>query len=181
MNSWSTRFSVFPTENWSAQVSVGRLKDPEQAHPGDVFRTTASVHYVRPAAERNWWATSVVWGQDHKIAESRTVNAVLAESVIPIRRRNFITGRYEWSQRDELFEDNHALAESIESRTGQFAFKVNAFTLGYTRDIPLMRNVQSGLGFNVTTYAIEDVLKPYYGAHPWGVNVFARFRLKSSD
>jgi hypothetical protein len=114
------------------------------------------------------------------VAENRTVNAVLAEGVVPIRCRNFITGRYEWSQRDELFENDHALAETLESRTGQTAFKVNAFTLGYTRDIPVLRNMQSGLGFNVTTYAIDDVLKPYYGAHPWGVNVFARFRLKAS-
>jgi hypothetical protein len=181
MNSWSTRFSVFPTKNWSGQVSVGRMRDPEQAHPGDVVRTTASMHYIRPAADKNWWANSVVWGQDHKVAENRTVNALLAETVVPIRRKNFITGHYEWSQRDELFENDHALAESIESRTGKFAFKVNAFTVGYTRDIPLLRNVQSGLGFNVTTYAIEDVLKPYYGAHPWGVNVFARFRLRSSQ
>ena len=181
MNSWSTRLSLFPAENWSGQVSVGRLHHPEQLHPGDVVRTTASVHYTRPASHRNWWATSVVWGQDHKVAESRTVNAVLAESVVPIRRKNFITGRYEWSQRDELFENDHALAELLESRTGQSAFKVNAFTIGYTRDIPFLRNLQSGLGFNVTTYAMEDVLKPYYGAHPWGVNVFARFRLKAAD
>jgi hypothetical protein len=181
MDSWSTRLSVFPSKNWSGQVSVGRLRNPEQAHPGDVVRTTASVHYVRPAANRNSWANSVIWGQDHKVGENRTVNAVLAESVVPIQRKNFITGRYEWSQRDELFEDNHALADSLESKTGQYAFKVNAFTLGYTRDIPLLRNVQSGLGFNVTTYAIDDTLKPYYGAHPWGVNVFARFRLKSAD
>lgn len=181
MNSWSTRLSFLPAENWSGQVSVGRLHDPEQAHPGDVLRTTASVHYTRPASEGNWWATSVVWGQDRKIAEGRTVNAVLAESVAPIRRKNFITGRYEWSQRDELFENDQALADLLESKTGQSAFKVNAFTIGYTRDIPLLRNVQSGLGFNVTRYAIEDVLKPYYGAHPWGVNVFARFRLKTAD
>jgi len=181
MNSWSTRLSVFPAENWSGQVSVGRLHDPEQAHAGDVLRTTASVHYTRPTSRRNWWAASAVWGQDHKIAEGRTVNAVLAESVVPIRRKNFITGRYEWSQRDELFENNHALGELLESRTGQSAFAVNAFTVGYTRDIPFLRNVQSGLGFNVTTYAIEDVLKPYYGAHPWGINVFARFRLKTAD
>ncbi|MFL6451593.1 MAG: hypothetical protein ACJ746_28540 [Bryobacteraceae bacterium] len=180
MDSWSTRFSVFPTKNWSGQISVGRLRNPEQAHPGDVVRTTASVHYIRPAANENWWAGSLVWGQDHKVAENRTVNAVLGEAVVPIRRKNFITGRYEWSQRDELFENDHALADLLESRTGQAAFKVNAFTLGYTRDIPVFRNVQSGLGFNITTYAIDEVLKPYYGAHAWGVNLFARFRLKAA-
>ena len=27
-------------------------------------------------------------------------------------------------------------------------------------------------------YAIPDAVRPYYGAHPWGVNVYARFRLR---
>ncbi|MFL6415693.1 MAG: hypothetical protein ACJ74Y_08495 [Bryobacteraceae bacterium] len=181
LNSWSTRVSVFPTKNWSAQASVGRLRDPEQTHPGDVVRTTASIHYVRPAMKTNWWATSFIWGQDHKVADSLTVNAVLAETVIPIRRKNFITGRYEWSQRDELFENDHALGELLQARTGQSAFKVNAWTVGYTRDVATMKTLQSGLGFNVTTYAMDDILKPYYGSHPWGINIFARFRLKSAD
>lgn len=181
MDSWSTRLSVFPSKNWSGQLSLGRLHNPEQAHPGDIVRTTASIHYILPAADRNSWANSFVWGQDHKVAGNRTVNAVLAESVVPVRRRNFITGRYEWSQRDELFENNHALEDLLESRTGQTAFKVNAFTIGYTRDLPSLRNLQSGLGFNVTTYAIDDALKPYYGVHPWSVNVFMRFRLKMTD
>lgn len=179
MDSWSTRFSACPGKNWSAQASVGKLHNPEAGHPGDVVRMTASVHYIHPTAGGNSWANSFVWGQDQKNAENRRVNAVLAETVAPFRRKNFVTGRYEWSQRDELFEENHAVAELLEIRTGRSAFDVNAFTIGYTRDIALVKNVQSGLGFNVTTYAIDDVLKAYYGLHPWGVSVFARFRLKA--
>jgi hypothetical protein len=33
MDSWSSRLSVFPTKNWMAQVSGGRIKRPEQFHP----------------------------------------------------------------------------------------------------------------------------------------------------
>jgi hypothetical protein len=36
VDSWSTRVSVFPTKNWAAQVSVGRLQDPEAAHGGSL-------------------------------------------------------------------------------------------------------------------------------------------------
>lgn len=54
-------------------------------------------------------------------------------------------------------------------------------TIGYTRDVDLIRNLQSGIGVNVTAYAIEAALKPYYGARPWGVNVFMRFRLKPEE
>jgi hypothetical protein len=47
--------------------------------------------------------------------------------------------------------------------------------------VDLVRNLQSGIGFNVTAYSIESALKPYYGDRPWGVNVFLRFRLKASE
>jgi hypothetical protein len=181
INSWSSRLSVFPAKSWTAQVSIGRLQDPEASHAGSIVRTTASVEYVRPAAGQNWWATSLIWGQNYKLDERRRTNAVLAETVVPFRRRNFITGRFEWSQRDELFEYNHHLAGQVTQRTGQYAFDVSGFTAGYTRDVPLVQGVQTGIGANATAYAIASALKPYYGDHPWGVNVFIRVRLKPNQ
>jgi hypothetical protein len=181
MDSWSSRLSLFPTRNWAAQVSVGRLQDPELSHPGSVVRTTASVEYVRPAAAKNWWATSFVWGQNYKLSDKRRTNAVLAETVVPFSRGNFVTGRFEWSQRDELFEYNHELGEQVTRATGQHAFNIAAYTAGYTRDIGTFRGLQTGIGANVTAYGIAAALKPFYGDRPWGVNVFVRLRLKSGD
>ena len=181
MDSWSTRFSVFPGKHWATQVSMAKLHNPEETHPGDLVRTTASVEYVVPTAGGNSWASSFVWGQDYKNRDEYAVNAVLAESVVPVSRKNFVTGRYEWSQRDELFANDYLAAERLKLETGQRAFQISAFTVGYTRDIGSFRGVQTGVGANVSTYAIEDVLKPYYGSHPWGVNVFGRFRLKASQ
>jgi hypothetical protein len=178
MDSWSGRLSVFPTKNWAAQVSVGRLQDPEAANGGRVVRTTASVEYVRPVAGNHSWATSFIWGQNYKLDDRRRTNAVLAETVVPLGRRNFGTGRFEWSQRDELFEYNHELTHRVTAATGRYAFPVAGLTGGYTRDIPLMRNVQTGIGANVTAYAIDSALKPFYGDRPWGINLFIRFRLK---
>lgn len=181
MDSWSSRLSVFPSRNWMAQVSGGRLKRPEPFHPDDVDRVTASVHHILPRANGNYWATSLIWARNYKSVEQLATNAVVAETVIPVRRKNFVTGRFEWSQRDELFEYDHDLAHDIEERTGQHAFDVSAFTVGYTRDVELVRNMQSGIGVNVTTYAIDSALKPFYGSRPWGVNVFVRFRLKPTE
>jgi hypothetical protein len=177
MDSWSGRFSVFPTKNWATQVSVGRLQDPEATHQGSVVRTTASVEYVRPAGN-NSWATSFVWGQNYKLDDRRRSNAVLAETVVPLGRRNFVTGRFEWSQRDELFEYDHELAHRVTASAGRYAFPVTGLTGGYTRDIPLIRNLQTGVGANVTVYGIDSALKPFYGDRPWGINMFIRFRLK---
>ncbi len=181
MDSWSTRLSVFPTKNWMAQVSAGRLARPEQFHADDVERITASVHHVRPREFGNYWATSFIWARNYKTIERHGTQAIVAETVVPVRRRNFVTGRFEWSQRDELFEYDHDLAHDIVERTGKRAFQVSAFTAGYTRDFDLVRNVQSGLGVNVTAYAIDSALQPFYGTHPWGVNVFLRIRLKKTE
>lgn len=178
VDSWSARLSVFPTKNWSAQVSGGRLKRPEQFHLDDIDRVTASVHHILPRANSNYIASSFIWARNYKTLQERSTNAITAETVVPFGRKNFVTGRFEWSQRDELFEDDHDLAHEIEEQTGKHAFNVSAFTLGYTRDVELVRNVQTGIGANVTAYAIDSALKPYYGSNPWGVNVFIRFRLK---
>jgi hypothetical protein len=57
---------------------------------------------------------------------------------------------------------------------------VKAFTGGYTRDLSTKSNLETGIGANVTGYAIPTAIQPVYGAHPWGVSVYFRVRLKRS-
>jgi hypothetical protein len=101
--------------------------------------------------------------------------------VVPFHRRNFVTGRFEWSQRDELFAYSHELEHEIAEKTGKRAFEVAAYTAGYTRDFDLFRNAQTGLGANFTMYNIASALKPFYGDHPFGVNVFVRMRVRATE
>ena len=89
-----------------------------------------------------------------------------------------MTGRVEWSQRDELFADDHELEEHFEHEAGSHAFAVTTLTAGYTRDVMTDGNFQVGVGANISGYWIEDALKPYYGDHPWGVTFFVRIRLR---
>ncbi len=164
MNSWSTRFSVFPNKNWMAQVSVGRLARPERQEPGDVVRSTASIHYTRPM-EGASWSTSLIWGRNHKTIDQHDSNSYLLETVFPIRRKNFLTARLELVDKDELFDEH---AEN---------FRIGAYTFGYTRDIGTFHNAQTGIGANFTTYSTPAAIKPVYGDHPVGFSVFARVRL----
>ncbi len=177
INSWSTRFSVFPTKNWMAQASVGRLARPERQEPGDVVRTTASVHYSRPLPGGSW-SSSFVWGRNHKLIDGRDSDSYLAETVFPIRAKHFITGRVELTNKDELFSDNPALRDRL-ARTAGESFRIGAYTAGYTRDFNLFRHVQTGIGANASVYALPTAIKPYYGDRPFGVNVFLRLRLRS--
>jgi len=181
MDSWAGRLSVFPSRHWMAQASAGRLKRPEQFHADDVVRATASVQHVLPRLGGNSLATSLIWARNYKTIEKHATHAIVAETVVPFARKNFITGRFEWSQRDELFDNDLELRERIERETGEHAFPVAAYTIGYTRDVELVRNVQTGIGANITTYMPDNALKPFYGHRPWGVNFFVRFRLRATE
>jgi hypothetical protein len=83
----------------------------------------------------------------------------------PVSHRNFITGRIELADKDELF-----LSGAI--------FRIAAYTLGYTRDIALFSYVETGIGANFSFYSLPDAIKAVYGNHPVGGNIFVRFRLR---
>lgn len=167
IDSWSTRLSISPTRNWMGQVSVGRLAHPEALESGDIVRSTASLHY-----SSGGWSSSLIWGRNHKTATRRDGNSFALESVAPAGRKNFITGRIELVDKDELF-DAQPLAG--------LSFRIGAYTVGYTRDVELIRFAQTGIGANFTTYTLPSALQPYYGSRPFGVNIYVRFRLRGSS
>ena len=160
-------------------MSAGRLAQPEMLEPGDEVRTTASVEYVVPRPRGNWWATSPDLGSQYKTTPRYRSNAVTAETVVPFKDKNFVAGRYEWPQRDELFADNPSLVHQLAVQTGSRFFNV-AYTIGYTRDFGRFHDVETGLGANVSLYGIPAAIKTYYGDHPAGFNVYLRIRLKEN-
>jgi hypothetical protein len=168
MNSYSGRLSIFPASNWMAQFSAGRLTHPEHDHPGDVIRTTASLHYTRPMSRGNAWSTSLIWGRNHIQAENQNLNSYLLETLYPLTAKDFLTGRIEVADKNELFEDGST-------------FRVQSYTVGYTRDVQLFRDVQTGIGANATTYGTPSALNASYGHHPWGASVFLRVRLRKDQ
>jgi hypothetical protein len=180
MNSYSGRISIFPAKNWMAQFSAGRLARPERQSPGDVVRTTASVHYTRPIAAGNNWSTSLIWGRNHDTFTQHNLNSYLAETVYPVSRNNFVTGRAELVDKDELFADNAGLEELL-ARTAGSTFRIGGYTMGYTRDLGTFSHVETGIGANVTAYSLPSAIKPYYGDRPWGLNIYLRLRLRPTE
>lgn len=176
MDSWAARFSIFPTPNWAAQISVGQLTHPEALEPGDVVRTTASVSYSRPMGDADW-ATSFIFGRNHSTMTGRGANAFLLESVIPFREENYFTGRWEMVDKDELFAAEPALQQQLASTVGD-TFRIGAYTLGYTRYVHLWAPIETGFGANFSTYTVPQAITPFYGEHPFGLNVYLHFRLK---
>jgi len=179
IDSWSTRLTWTPRDNWAAQPSVGRLNHPEAAEPGDIVRATASVTYNRPLAAGNW-ASSFIWGRNHKTVEKHNLNSYLAESVVQFRHHNYVTGRFELVDKDELFNDQPAIREHLDATAGS-TLRIAAYTAGYTRDVNLVPWLFTGIGGNFTVYGVPAAIQPYYGAHPLGFLVFLRARLKGAE
>jgi hypothetical protein len=166
IDSWSTRVSAFPTRNWMAQVSVGRLAHPERQASGDVVRATASVHYTRPMGQGNAWSSSLIWGRNHDTATRHDLNSVLLESLLPVRGKNFLTGRVEWVDKDELFGEAGP------------TYRIGAYTVGFTHDLGTMfGTLETGIGANVTTYSVPAAIQPFYGSRPVGASVYLRVRI----
>lgn len=181
IDSWAARLSLFPTANLSAQASVGRLEEPEELETTDIIRATASLTYNRPLGAGNW-ASSLIWGRNHKTENGQNLNSYLAESVVNFARRNYLTGRVEWLDRDELFPHHNGgghgdeePAVGLEGLEGR-VFRVAAYTMGYTRDFNLIPGWQTGLGANFTFYTIPRALNSVYGERPVGFLVYLRIR-----
>jgi hypothetical protein len=160
IDSYSGRFSIFPTRHWMAQISAGRLTKPERQSPGDIVRSTASLHYSRGGSN-----TSLIWGRDHDTFTHHNLNSYLAETVVPLRARNYLTGRWELVDKDELF-------------AGEAIYRIGAYAVGYTRDLGTVSRIQTGIGANATFYTLPDSIKPIYGEHPRAASVYLRLRLK---
>ena len=176
INSWAARLWYFPTKHWAGQVSAGRLTKPEALERGDQIRTTASVEYSVPMPGGSW-SSSLIWGRVHDTGTGHDLNSYLAESELPIRGKNFITGRIELVDKDELFDDEPSIALQLAQTYGS-TFRVGAYIIGYTRDIDIFPGIETGIGFNIETYSLPIAIKPYYGDHPAGGNIFLRIRLK---
>ncbi len=181
MDSWSTRLWYFPTKRWAAQFSVGRLTHPEELEMGDQLRTTASLQYSLPLPGGSW-SSSLIWGRTHNTTTRHNLNSYLAESVLPIRRDNFVTGRFELVDKDELFNAEPDLEARV-ARTSGSTFRIGAYTIGYTRDLPTssgswLRFVQTGVGVNFSAYSLPAAIQPFYGRRPVGGNIFVRLRLR---
>jgi hypothetical protein len=178
IDSWAGRLWFFPSENWAAQVSAGRLAHPEALEPGDQVRLTASLAYSRPMSG-GAWSSSLIWGRNHSTATFRNLNSYLAETVLPIRRGNWLTGRFEMVDKDELFAGQPDLEQQLDLLYGS-TFRIGAYTAGFTRDVEVIRGIQTGVGVNFTAYTLPAAIKPFYGNRPVGGNVFIRLRLKGA-
>ena len=172
LNSVSGRLSYAPSHDWVVQGSRGHLDKPEIYYSpaqGDVDRTTVSAQYFRPR-KNGFLAATFAWGhnQGKQGGSDGTSDGFMLEGNYNWANRNYVFGRIERVGKNELFHEGDPRANA--------QFMVNAFSLGYARDIGHSKSFETALGAMVTVFAKDSSLERSYGNFPVGVQVFARIR-----
>ncbi len=197
IDSYSSRITFSPTQNWTSQYSIAHIVSPEALYPTEnQQRQTASIMYNRPLGAHHdtstmpgmdmatpatgTWSTTLLWGRTKSLPQtgndSSIENSYLLESLLQFRTRNYVWTRIENAGRSNelLLPPGSALPPNFtESPIGHVA----AYTIGYDRDFRFIPHLLTAPGAQFTTYTTPTALIPTYGHHPWGVVAFVRFRI----
>lgn len=174
IDSWATRVTVNPAQNWSLQYSISHLHSPEAVNPtDDLRRMTASVTYNRPIRAGNW-ASMILWGRNQNLSDGDIGNGYLLESTLRFWRRNHVWSRIENVDRtNELLVNGNPLPAGF---TERYFARVQAYTIGYDREVGHIPHISTAVGGQMMWYSVPDTLKPVYGTHPVGGILFLRLR-----
>jgi len=174
IDSWSTRVTVNPRQNWSLQYSITQLHSPEALAPNeDIRRMTASMMYNRPIHHGNW-ASLLLWGRNQSLQDGNVGNSYLAESTLKFLSRNQVWARIENVDRtNELLLGENPLPAGF---TERYFTRVQAYTAGYDRELGHIPHLSTAVGGQVMWYGVPGPLQPIYGSHPAGIVVFLRLR-----
>jgi hypothetical protein len=168
MDSFSGRLSWNPTKNLALQVSHGYLHSPEELAPDDnQHRTTASLIYNRPLGPDANWSNSFVWGQNR--GHGGKTQSFLVETNYQ-RGRDTVYARFE-----HVEKPGHELV--LDEVDHERIFPIDAYTIGYVRDLTHGRGIDVGLGGQFTIHDVPDGLDRYYGDDvSYSFQVFLRIR-----
>jgi hypothetical protein len=176
IDSWATRVTINPKQNWSAQYSIGQMHSLEELAPDeDVRRMTASVMYNRPFHNGNWSST-LLWGRNQSVEDGNVGNGYLLESTVRFRNRNSA-----WTRIEDVDRTNELLLGENPFPLGfheRYFTRMQAYTVGYDREVADIPHLATAIGGQFTWYGVPNVLRTPYGAHPVGVTLFLRVRAR---
>jgi hypothetical protein len=169
LDSFSGRLSWNPTKNLALQFSHGYIRSPEELEPdSNRHRSTASLIYNIPLGPDRNWSNSFVWGQNHDSGHGTTQSFLLETNYQ--RGRDTFYARYEHVEKP----GSELVLDAIDQER---VFPVNAYTIGYVRDLTHGQGIDVGLGGQFTINDVPEGLDRYYGnGVPYSFQVFLRVR-----
>ena len=182
LDSYSSRVTINPSDQWSFSAGYGYLKSPEAADPElSSHRVTASLLNGRRIGSDGQVSTALIWGANKRSDETRLSHSVLAESEAILDASNTIFGRAEHVEKsaEDLVVDigSSGLAPGQPGFPPSQRFNVSTLQLGYIRELARLRWVTIGLGAAATLNFVPSTLQNHYGSRtPAGTFVFLRVR-----
>ena len=162
LDSYAARLSWNPTRAWSAQISHGYLKSPEELHPDEsVRRTTASLMHLTELGDDRRLATTLGWGRNEG---EQATNAFLIEPSY-LAKNHTVFARAEYVEKT-----GEELGLTPETRK----IGVTQLTLGASRDLVSDRPWRMAVGASITYSFKPRDLDAVYGDNPVGFWVFVR-------
>lgn len=172
IDSWSTRLTLQPGQNWSGQYSYGRIHSPEALSSGeDQERMTASAMYNRPLSGDGNWASTVLWGRT-RASDGAVENSYLLESTLT-RSKDAV-----WTRMENAGRTSELLAGGGSGLVERPLTHVQAYSFGYDHEVAGLRHLSVALGGQISAYGVGRPLQAAYGEHPVGGVVFLRLRVR---
>jgi len=134
--------------------------------------------YNRPVAHGNW-ASTLLWGRTRSLADDAKENSYLLELTLRFKDSNYAWTRIENAGRtNELPVGERPLPAGFHEEP---LTHVQAYTVGYDREISGRHGLSTAVGAQVTMYGVGKPLQAIYGSDPVGVSVFVRLRPGSDN
>ena len=171
LNSWSARLG-WRRGPWEAQLSGGRLHNPEWFEPYVVTRLTASIGFHGVVGSRPLEALAA-WGQNREFNGFNNVDdSYLFEWDLRATPLTVVYGRAERATKQVLGLGFHPAGFTHP----HFYSHVDAVTVGFVRDLPVVSSSRIGIGADLTIYprTSPELTELYEGSHSY--HVFVRWR-----
>ena len=183
LDSYSGRFTLNPSANWSFAGGYGYLKSPEALNPTEsMHRVTASAQHGTSLGSEGQIASTFIWAANKHSSLPGLSHSFLLESEAILDGKNTLFGRTELVQKsaEELVAVNPVTTSKGVLLPGFPAtqhFNVATAQLGYIRELTRTRWATIGLGAAGTLNFVPSPLEPYYGSRtPVGTFIFLRLR-----
>ncbi len=174
-DSFSTRLSINPGAEVSAQVSYGRLDSPEELEPDiSLQRVTASLMHVVRTGWAESVATTMVWGRNMP-SHGDATDAMLVESAAHLGAPGTLFVRAEW-----VVKAGHDLDLDLDME--EKTFPVGNVAMGYLFDFDAVAGLVPGVGLRASVNLIGDDLAALYNTHtPIGAMLYVRVEPATMD
>lgn len=155
--SWSTRLTMSPMPELSAQVSYGALAGPERLEPErSVDRITASVSWNQPMEGDGNGAVTALWGRNAEEGERPTDSALL-EGTLSVGPHVNLFGRAEYVVKSA--EDLQVAGAPPDATYG-----LTSLGVGHVLTVDALRAWKVGLGVRGNVLVVPGALEAAYGS-----------------